>query len=114
MLLARGPAWLPLSLAFVALSLISAESAAAKCSRRIEMPGLAPNEAVGLLDGSVVLIGLEEINEIDTSDIHSIKITCWNPATGEFGGGVGVAVIVVLTKRLVESTRAPIEGLLRA
>ncbi len=50
----------------------------------------------------------------DPSVIHSIEITCWNPKTGEIGGGGGLNVFRILTKSFVESTRAPIEALLRA
>ena len=122
MLIGKRPTWLPLTLAVVALSLVFAEGAAAKCSSRIQVPGLGPNESVLLLDGSIVpsrvvegQIFAEGLDEIDPSTIHSIELTCWNPATGEFGGGVvGVPIILVLSKGLVESTRAPIEALLRA
>ena len=71
---------------------------------------------VVFVDGSVLPNGWPEgLNEtVDASDVHSVRVTCWNPATGEIGGGVGLPLIVVLTKRLVESTRAPIEDLLRA
>ncbi len=106
--------------AVVGLSLISADGVAAKCSPQIAWPGLGLNDAVILVDGSVVLSGVEELDEM-ASDVHSIVIKCWNPATGEFqprGGAnvisVGAAVISVWTKGFVESTRAPIEGLLRA
>ena len=122
MLIGKRPTWLPLTLAVVALSLVFAEGAAAKCSSRIQVPGLGPNESVLLLDGSIVpsrvvegQIFAEGLDEIDPSTIHSVELTCWNPATGEFGGGVvGVPIILVLSKGLVESTRAPIEALLRA
>ena len=100
--------------AVVALSLVSAESAAAKCPSRIQMPGVGPNGAVVVVDGSAVVSGSEELDGMDPSNIHSIELTCWNPATGEFGGGGGVPIIRIHSKGLVESTRAPIEALLRA
>ncbi len=113
--------------AVVALSLISAEGVAAKCSSRIQMPGLEFNDAVVLVDGAVVPVRMIERiltaegllrpqgpDDIDPDDIHSMEITCWNPATGEFDSGVGVPVIRIHTKGLVDATRAPIEGLLRA
>ena len=56
---------------------------------------------------------MEELDEM-ASDVHSIVIKCWNPATGEFQPRGGANVISVWTKGFVESTRAPIEGLLRA
>ncbi len=127
MLPAKRPAWLPLTLAFVAFSLVFAEGVAAKCPNRMQMPGLAFNDAVVLVDGAVVPIRMIERiltaegllrpqgpDDIDPDDIHSMEITCWNPATGEFGGGVGVPIIRIHSKGLVESTRAPIEALLRA
>ena len=100
--------------AVVALSLISVEGLAAKCFPQLLMPGLGPSEAVVQVDGSVVLWGTEELDGMDASVIHSVDITCWNPTTGEFGVGGGIPVIVVMTKHFVESTRAPIEALLRA
>ena len=102
---------------FVALGLVSAAAAAAKCSPQVQMPGLGPNEAVIQIDGSVVLSGPGNpvtLDELDPSDIHSIEITCWNPATGEFGGGGRIPVIVIATKSFVESRRAPLDRLLRA
>ena len=113
MLPAKKPTCLPLTLAFVALSLVSAEGAAAKCSPELAWPGLGLNDAVILVDGSVVLSGVEELDEM-ASDVHSIVIKCWNPATGEFQPRGGANVISVWTKGFVESTRAPIEALLRA
>jgi len=98
----------------VALSLVFVEGAAAKCSPQLAWPGLGLNDAVILVDGSVVLSGVEELNEMDASDLHSIVIKCWNPATGEFQARGGASVISVWTKGFVESTRAPIEALLRA
>ena len=113
MLPAKKPAWLPLTAAFVALGLVSAEGVAAKCSGEILVPGYGYEVGkpfiVTLVDGSVVPYGWPEG---DPSNIHSMEITCWNPATDEFGG-VGVAVVLILTKDFVESTRAPIEGHLR-
>ena len=122
MLSTARPSGLALPVVVVALSLVSAEGIAAKCPSRIQMPGLAFNDAVVLLDGSIVPnVGLVASGEftveklgIEASDIHSIEVTCWNPATGEFGGGVGVPIIRIHTKGLVDATRAPIEGLLRA
>ena len=100
--------------AVVALSLVSAEGAAAKCSSDIRMPGYeyVPGKlaVVPLVDGSI--ISIEGMDELDPSNIHSVELTCWNPATGEFGR-VGVPVVLVLTKVFVESTRAPVEGHLR-
>ena len=100
--------------AVVALSLVSAEGVAAKCRPQMTWPGVGPNEAVVQVDGSVVLWGTEELDGMDASEVHSLTIICWNPATGEIGGGGGLPVIVVMTKHFVESTRAPIEALLRA
>ena len=120
MLIGKKPTWLPLTLAFVALSLISAEGVAAKCSSRIQMPGLEFNDAVVLLDGSIVPdvgtaasggLTLDEFAE--AFDIEWAELTCWNPTTGEFGG-VGVPIWSLHTKSFVESTRAPVEALLRA
>jgi len=118
---------LTLPIVVVALSLVSAEGVAAKCPSRIQMPGLAFNDAVVLVDGAVVPVRMIERiltaegllrpqgpDDIDPDDIHSMEITCWNPATGEFDSGVGVPVIRIHTKGLVDATRAPIEGLLRA
>ncbi len=106
--------------AVVALSLVSAEGVAAKCSSRIQMPGLEFNDAVVLLDGSIVpdvgtaASGGLTLNEFaEAFDIEWAELTCWNPTTGEFGG-VGVPIWSLHTKSFVESTRAPIEGLLRA
>ena len=108
MLPAKRPAWLPLTLAFVALSLVSAEGVAAKCNA----PG-NPAPFV-IVDGSVTPSPVvEELPEIDPSNIGWIEITCWNPKTGKFGGG-GLPVIRIVTKALAESTRAPIEDLLQA
>ena len=103
-----------LLLVFVALGLVSAEAAAAKCSPQLQMPGLERTEVVLQLDGSVVVGGPGDLDRIDPSDIHSFTITCWNPATGEFGGGGRIPVIVIMTKRFVESRRAPLDRLLRA
>ena len=115
MLPAKRPAWLPLTLAFVAFSLVFAEGAAAKCSPQMAWPGLEPTAPVIFLDGSVVLSGGEELNEIYPSDVHSLEIhLCWNPATGEFQPRGGVSVIAVWTNGFVASARAPIESLLRA
>ncbi len=114
MLIEKRRPWLPLTLAFVALGLVSAKGAAAKCFSRMAWPGLELNDAVILVDGSVVLSGVEELNEMDASDVHSLVIQCWNPATGEFQPRGGANVISVWTKGFVASTRAPIEGLLRA
>ncbi len=106
--------------AVVALSLASAEGVAAKCSSRIQMPGLEFNDAVVLLDGSIVpdvgtaASGGLTLNEFaEAFDIEWAELTCWNPTTGEFGG-VGVPIWSLHTKSFVESTRAPIEALLRA
>ncbi len=108
------PTWLPLTLAVVVLSLISAEGVAAKCFPQILMPGYeyASGRAgfVPLVDGSILTV--EGADEVDPSNIHSMEVTCWNPETGGFGV-VGVPVVLVLTKDFVESTRAPIEGHLR-
>ena len=118
LLLAKRPTWLPLTLAVVALSLISAEDAAAKCFPQLAWPGLEQGAPVVMLDGSFVGTGMSGeqagLEELDPSDIYSIDIICWNPATGEFRTGGGVNVISIVTKRLHESTRAPIEVLLRA
>ena len=112
------PTWLRVTLAVVALGLVSAEGAAAKCFPQLAWPGLEPGAPVMMLDGSIIGTGLsggEEIFvEIDPSDIHSIDIICWNPATGEFEPGRGVNIIFISTKRLMESKRDPIEVLLRA
>ena len=114
----KRPTWLPLTLAFLALSLISAEGAAAKCFPQMAWPGLERGEPVVLVDGSIggtgMLEGSEALEELDPTSIHSIDIICWNPATGEFQPGGGLNVISISTNRLVESTKAPIEVLLRA
>ena len=84
------------------------------------MPGLEFNDAVVLLDGSIVPdvgtaasggLTLDEFAE--AFDIEWAELTCWNPTTGEFGG-VGVPIWSLHTKSFVECTRAPIKGLLRA
>ena len=58
MLIVKRPAWLPLTLVFVALSLISAEGLAAKCSGELLVPGYGYEVGkpfiVTLVDGSVV------------------------------------------------------------
>ncbi len=54
------------------------------------------------------------LEELDPESILSIEIICWNPETGEIGGGGGLSIIAIWTKGFVESTRAPIEALLRA
>ena len=120
MLPAKKPAWLPLPLVVMALSLVAAEGVAAKCPNRMQMPGLAFNDAVVLLDGSIVpdvgtaASGGLTLNEFaEAFDIEWAELTCWNPTTGEFGG-VGVPIWSLHTKSFVESTRAPIEALLRA
>ncbi len=136
--------------AVVALSLISAEGVAAKCSPQMAWPGLGRGVPILIVDGSIVVPEMLGGNEApalggrregpaplpraqpgsainirpfdfdlndaigDPSDIHSIEITCWNPETGEIGGGGGLPVFRILTKSFVESTRAPIEALLRA
>ncbi len=136
-------------LTIVALSLVSAEGVAAKCSQ-MAWPGLERGVPVFIVDGSIMVPEMRAGNEApalggrvegpaplpraqsgsainirpfdfdlpdaidDPSDIHSLEITCWNPKTGEIGGGGGVNVIRILTKSFVESTRAPIEALLRA
>ena len=100
--------------AVVALSLISAQGIAAKCPGQIQMPGyeyVPGMEVVPLVDG--LILTKEDWDRVDPSNIHSVEVTCWNPATGEFGGGVGVAVVLVLTKSFVEATRAAKEGNLR-
>ncbi len=113
-MLGKRPTWLPLTLAFVALALISAEGLAAKCSGEIWMPGYEYEEGkpfiVTLIDGSILTT--DGMDQVDPSNIHSLEITCWNPATGEFGR-VGVPVALILTKSFVEATRAPKEGHLR-
>ena len=103
----------------VALSLIFAEGIAAKCSPQMTWPGLKRGEPVYIVDGSIFVVpgimeGNEGLPELDPSEVHSVEIICWNPATGEFQPGGGVNVIVVWTNGLVESTRTPIEALLRA
>jgi hypothetical protein len=120
MLIGKRPAWLPLTLAFLALGLVSAQGVAAKCSNRMQMPGFAFNDSVVLLDGSIVpnvgtaASGGLTLNEFaEAFDIEWAELTCWNPTTGEFGG-VGVPIWSFHTKPFVESTRAPIEALLRA
>ena len=114
MLPAKRLAWLPLTLAFVALSLISAEGLAAKCSPQMWMPGYEYGSDragfVPLVDGSIITI--EGMDNVDPSNIHSMEVTCWNPETGEFGR-VGVPVVLILTKVFVETTRAPVQGHLR-
>ena len=101
MLLAKRPTWLPLTLAVVALSLVWAEDAAAKCFPQLTWPGLEPGTPVIMLDGSIIGTGLgggeEALAEIDPSDIHSIEIVCWNPATGWFEPGRGVDNIFIST-----------------
>ena len=121
MLPAKKPAWLPLTLAFVALSLVSAEGVAAKCGFPIEVPGLARNSAVIVMDGSVVAAGMLEdqavqaaMNSLGPDDILSVKILCWNPRTGTFGGGPAIGVIAIWTKASLQSTRTPLEELLGA
>ncbi len=121
MLPAKRPAWLPLTLAFVALSLVSAEGVAAKCGFPIEVPGLARNAGVFVVDGSVVAAGMMEdqavqaaFGSIDPDDIFSFKILCWNPRTGTFGGGPAIGVIAIWTKASLQSTRTPLEELLGA
>lgn len=121
MLFTARPTCLLLASAIVAFSLVSAEAIAAKCSRQIQMPGLEPGATVIFVDGlvgrSLMVDGqlvTEGLDDIDPDNIHSIEVTCWNPTTGEFHSQVGVPAILILTKGLVESTRAPIEGLLRA
>jgi hypothetical protein len=99
----------------VAFSLVFAEGVAAKCNA----PG---NPApIFLIDGLVLPSRMVEgrlitegLDAYGPSDIHSGGITCWNPKTGEIGRGVGFPVLLYLTESLVESTRAPIEVLLRA
>ena len=117
MLIGKRPAWLPLTLAFVAFSLVFAEGAAAKCSPQMAMPGLERGEPVTLKDGLIVGTGIlgDLFAEIDDpSNVHSGGIICWNPATGEFQPGGGISVIAIWTNGFVESTRAPIEALLQA
>ena len=106
--------------AVVALSLISAEGVAAKCSREIQMPGFEPGEPVVFLDGLFVPNGFNvpgessALDEVDPDDVLTLRIACWNPATGEVEISVGVPVILVWTKSVMESTRTPIRDLLRA
>ena len=117
MLPAKRPAWLPLTLAFVAFSLVFAEGAAAKCSPQMAWPGAERGEPVTLMDGLIVGTGqlaLATLGIDDQADIHSLDLICWNPATGEFQTGGGINVFLTLTTRFVKSTRAPIEALLRA
>ncbi len=122
MLPAKRPAWLPLTLAFVAFSLVFAEGVAAKCSPQMTWPGAERGEPVTLMDGLIVGTGqlaLATLGIDDQADIHSLDLICWNPATGEFynpgpGTGGGINVFLLLTTRFVKSTRAPIEALLRA
>ncbi len=106
------------AVAVVALSLISAEGVAAKCSPQIAWPGLEPGAAIVLVDGSIVMPGSQEANEgleeIDPESIHLLEIICWNPETGEFQPGGGVSMIAIWTNGFVDSTRAPIDVLLRA
>ena len=108
----KRPTWLPLTLAFVAVSFVFAEGAAAKCFPQGTWPGLERGEPVVLVDGSFAGTGLQEgseaLEELDPSDIHSIDIICWNPETGEFQPGGGLNVISIVTTRLAESKRAPI------
>ncbi len=54
------------------------------------------------------------LEELDPESILSIEIICWNPESGEFRFGGGISIIAIWTKGLEESTRAPIEALLRA
>ena len=121
MLIAKRPAWLPLTVAFVALGLVSAEGVAAKCGAPLEVPGLARNSGVIVVDGSVVDAGMMEDQAVQAAfgslgpdDIFSIKILCWNPRTGTFGGGPAIGVWVLWTKASLQSTRTPLEELLSA
>ena len=111
--------------AVIALSLIAVETVAAKCSPQMAWPGLERGAPVIILDGSIVGTGMQArsddgvlyspvLEELDPESILSIEIICWNPETGEFQPGGGVSIIAIWTKGLVESTRAPIEVLLRA
>ncbi len=67
--------------AVVALSLVSAEGVAAKCSGEILMPGYeyvsGKPAFLPLVDGSIITI--EGMDEVDPSNIHWIELTCWNP-----------------------------------
>ena len=93
MLFTASPAGLTLPIVIVALSLVSAEGVAAKCPSRLQMPGLAFNDAVVPLDGSIVpnagLVASGGLTQeklgIEASDIYWAELTCWNPMTGEFG-----------------------------
>ena len=109
MLPAKRSAWPALTLAFVALSLVFAEGAAAKCYSPMAWPGLEPGAPVLMLDGSIIGTGMggenEALAELDPSDIHSIDFICWNPATGEFQPGYGVNIISISTRRLMKSKR---------
>ena len=121
MLPAKRPTWLTLTAAFVALGLVSAEGVAAKCGAPLEVPGLARNSAVIVVDGSVVAAGMMEDQAVQAAfgslgpdDIFSIEILCWNPRTGTFGGGPAIGVWVIWTKASLRLTRTPLEELLGA
>jgi hypothetical protein len=105
----------------VALSLVSAEGVTAKCGAPLEVPGLARNSAVIVVDGSVVVAGMmedqavqEAFGSLGPDDIFSIEILCWNPRTGTFGGGAGIGVIAIWTNASLQFTRTPLEELLGA
>ena len=115
------PTGLRLTLLLVALGATTPEGVAAKCGVPLEVPGLAGNAAVIVVDGSVVGVGMAEdqpgqaaLDSIDPDDILSIKILCWNPRTGTFGGGPAIGVIAIWTKASLQSTRTPLEELLGA
>ncbi len=64
--------------------------------------------------GGRTTLATEALDELDPESIFSLEIICWNPESGEFQFGGGISVIAIWTKDLDESTRAPLEVLLRA
>ena len=112
------PTRLLLTFLLMALGTTSVEGAPRKgCS--VQIAGLESGQPVILIDGA--FIPVEERVLFDPQDFQLDRIACWNPTTGEFQPTflpteptVGVTVMLFLTKPLVDSTRAPVEGLLRA
>ncbi len=72
---------------------------------------------VTVLDSSVIGVEVPDGNlafgALNPDDVRSINIICWNPATG-FGPSPGINVIAIRTVSFLQSTRAPLEQLLKA
>ena len=61
-----------------------------KCPSPITLPGYEEEPVVVLVDGKVADFKFSEGIEIDSEEIW-VEILCWDPTTGDFAMGAGVA-----------------------